>query len=57
MNWLQKSIRYSSTKLSKHVQDIYQVIKFIGNIMQNLGVELTTGGKGLAEAKIQSGIF
>ena len=34
-----------------------EVIKLIENIMENWRVELTTGGKRLAEVKIQRGIF
>ena len=34
-----------------------EVIKFIEKIMKNWRVELTAGGKGLAEEKIQRGIF
>ena len=34
-----------------------EVIKFIKNTMKNCRVELTTGGKSLAEVKIQREIF
>ena len=35
----------------------HEVINFIDKTMKTWGMELTTGGRSLAEAKIQRGIF
>ena len=59
--WLQKSIRYSPTKLENKLPQIYkisdEVINFIEKTMITWWVELSAGGKRLAVAKSQRGIF
>ena len=59
LDWPRKGIWYGSTKLdytlSQNVQN--EVINVIKKIMQTWRVELTTGGRSLAETKIQRGIF
>ena len=55
---LQKGIRYSPTKLdTTPSQNVQNVINFIEQTMKTWRVELTAGGRSIAEAKIQRGIF
>ena len=55
MDWQQKGIRYGPSKLMYKISG--EIIKFIENTMENWRVELTAGGKTIAEMKIQRGIF
>ena len=44
-------------KLPQNVQISHEVINFIEKTLKTWRVELTAGGRSLAEAKIQRGIF
>ena len=61
MDWIRRGIWYGPTKLvnklSQNVQISDEVINFIEKTMKTWGVELTTEGRSLSEAKIQRGIF
>ena len=45
------------TDLTENVQNIWQILNLITEVMKNQKVELTVGGKSFAEVKIQRGIF
>ena len=61
LDWLQKGIWYGPTKLDTTLSKIYkishEVINFIEQTMKTWRVELTAGGRSIAETKIQRGIF
>ena len=54
-------LRYGTTKLDIKVSKMYkipdQVVLFMEKTMETCRVELTAGGKSLAEVKIQRGLF
>ena len=60
LDWLQEGIWYAPTKLDiilKMYKISHEVINFIEQTMKTRRVELTAGGRSIAETKIQRGIF
>ena len=61
LDWRQKGLWYGSVNLGNNLPQIYKIlhedINFIDKTMKTWRVELTAGGRSLADAKFQRGIF